>query len=691
MTTLRLTLSELKRMTGGLLPKLTLIALTLVPLLYGAVYLYANWDPYGNLDGISAALVVEDEGAQTDSGERLEVGNSVADSLLEDGTFDWEQVTDPDAADQGVMDGTYSFALKIPADFSASLASPSDFDAARQGVLNVTTNDANNYLLGSIVDKLTGSIHDTVAAEVGEETANQLLTGFSTIHIQLQDAADGAAEIAAGSSQAESGAADLAAGLETLRSGAAELYAGQQQLADGSRSLAAGAAELNAGADDLASGLSRLNTGAAALPEQVQTLAGGAEQVAAGNAALNSEFQTAVAGIKAAQDAAAARQQAAAAELVTSGILTQDQADQLLAAAAEDGNTSTAGLAAQLDAAAASTQALAAGSRQVADGAGQLAAGVPSLVSGISNAAAGAGTLAEGSASLSSGAADLAAGQQDALAGAGQVSDGAAAAAAGSATLHDGLSSLTGGSAELSDGLVEGAGSVPNPDDRQRANAARVIADPVSVNTVAQNEADSYGAGIAPFFLALALWIGVFMLVQAMRPISRRALASNAPALKIAMGGWLPFLAVALAQATVLYAVVRFGLGLSPAHPVLAWGLLLLAAAAFSALIQGIVALLGSVGKFVVLVLLVLQLVSSGGTFPWETTPAPLHFAHEILPMGHVVSGLRQLLYGGDPGQAGVVALGLAGYTVLGLVLSVLAAWKHRMWTLKTLQPEIAV
>ncbi|MCC3270974.1 YhgE/Pip family protein [Arthrobacter gengyunqii] len=691
MTTLRLALSELKRMTGGLLPKLALIALTLVPLLYGAVYLYANWDPYGNLDGVSAALVMEDEGAQTDDGKLLEVGNTVAESLLEDGTFNWEQVEDSDAADAGVADGTYSFALKIPADFSASLASPSDFDAARQGILNVTTNDANNYLLGSIVDKLTGSIHDTVAAEVGEETANQLLTGFSTIHTQLQDAANGAAEVAAGSAQAETGATDLATGLETLRSGTAELYAGQQQLVTGSQSLAAGAADLNTGAGKLSAGLSQLNAGAAVLPDQTQTLATGAEQVAAGNAALNSEFRSAVAGVKAAQDAAAARLQASTAELVTSGVLTQDQADQVLAAAAEGGSTSSPDIAAQLEAAAASTQALADGSRQVADGAGQLAAGIPSLTGGISDAAAGAGALAEGTASLSTGSAELAAGQQDALAGTGQVSAGADSAAEGAAALRNGLSTLAGGSAELSSGLTDGAGSVPNPDDQQRANAARVIADPVSVNTVAQNEAASYGAGIAPFFLVLALWVGVFMLVQAMRPISRRALASNAPAFKIALGGWLPFLAVAVAQSTVLYAVVRFGLGLSPAHPVLAWGLLLLAAAAFSALIQGIVALLGSVGKFVVLVLLVLQLVSSGGTFPWETIPTPLHFAHQILPMGHVVTGLRQLLYGSDPGQAGVVALGLAGYTVLGIVLSTLAARKHKMWTLKTLQPEIAV
>ena len=74
MTVLRLARSELKRMTGGLLPKLTILALTMVPLLYGAVYLYANWDPYGKLNQIDAALVVEDTGATSADGARLEAG-----------------------------------------------------------------------------------------------------------------------------------------------------------------------------------------------------------------------------------------------------------------------------------------------------------------------------------------------------------------------------------------------------------------------------------------------------------------------------------------------------------------------------------------------------------------------------------------------------------------------------------------
>ena len=107
--------------------------------------------------------------------------------------------------------------------------------------------------------------------------------------------------------------------------------------------------------------------------------------------------------------------------------------------------------------------------------------------------------------------------------------------------------------------------------------------------------------------------------------------------------------------------------------------------------IQGIVALLGSSGKFVVLILLVLQLVASGGTFPWQTTPEPLHALHQILPMGHVVDGMRILIYGADLSRIVPIILGLVGYTLFGLLLSYLAARKHKFWTLKTLQPEIAV
>ncbi|WP_416429522.1 YhgE/Pip family protein [Paenarthrobacter nicotinovorans] len=678
MTVLRLARSELKRMTGGLLPKLTILALTMVPLLYGAVYLYANWDPYGNLNQIDAALVVEDTGATSKDGTELQAGKKVADSLEEGHVFNWKQVSSAEEADAGVRTGEYAFALRIPKDFSANLVSPGSFDAANQAMLHVTTNDANNYLLSTIVDKLTTAVHSTVAKEVGEETANQLLTGFGTIHASIVKAADGASELATGVGKLSDGAATLHTGTGQLVTGADQLVSGQTQLRDG-------AVQLNAGAGQLSSGLTELKNKTATLPADSQKLADGAAQVAAGNAELNAKVQEVVGQLDAADKGLRNRVVESNARLVTAGVLTQEQADKVLAdfdAAAASSPVTDA--KAKISGDAAKIQQLSDGSAAVSAGAQKLAGATPTLTDAISQAAAGAGQL-------NSGAATLAAGQQTALDGAVKLDDGARQLDDGAGQLASGAVTASDGSHTLATELAKGAGEIPNPNDEQKSNVSKVIADPVSVNNVSQAKAGSYGAGLAPFFLTLALWIGVFMLVQAMRPITQRALASNAPAWKIAVGGWLPFFVVSVLQATILTLVVDLGLGLNPAHPIGMWLFMLAAVMAFSAIIQGIVALMGTPGKFVVLILLVLQLVSSGGTFPWQTTPMPLHVVHEVLPMGYVVTGMRHLIYGGELSMIWPTVLGLLGYTLLGAALSTLAVRKHKMWTLKTLKPEIAV
>jgi putative membrane protein len=677
-TVLRLARSELKRMTGGLLPRLTILALVMVPLLYGAVYLYANWDPYGNLNQIDAALVVEDTGATASDGTRLQAGTKVADSLVEGNVFNWKSVATADEADQGVSSGKYAFALKIPKDFSTNLVSPGSFDSASQAMLNVTTNDANNYLLSTIVDKLTTAVHTTVAKEVGEETATQLLTGFGTIHSQMLKAADGAGQVADGVATLRDGTVALHAGTTELSSGAAGLYAGQLKLRDGANQLTGGAGQLS-------SGLSTLKDKTATLPTDTRTLANGAAQVATGNAQLNTRVQDVVAQLDAADQGIRTRVIESNTRLIASGVLTQDQADKILAdfdSVAASSPVAAAKTKIQTDAT--QVQQLANGSEAVSVGAAQLAAATPSLKDAITQASSGADQL-------HTGAATLATGQQAALDGAGRLAEGAQKLDAGAGQLEAGARTAADGSRTLADEIAKGAGQIPNPDDSQKSSLSQVIADPVAVSNVSQAKAGSYGAGLAPFFLTLALWIGIFMLIQAMRPITQRALASNAPAWKIAVGGWLPFLAVSVVQATLLTLVVDLGLGLNPAHPVLMWLFLLAAAMAFSAIIQGVVALLGSPGKLVVLILLVLQLVSSGGTFPWQTTPQPLHVVHDVLPMGYVVTGMRHLIYGADLSMILPTVLGLLGYTLLGAAMSTLAVRKHKFWTLKTLKPEIAV
>ena len=296
---------------------------------------------------------------------------------------------------------------------------------------------------------------------------------------------------------------------------------------------------------------------------------------------------------------------------------------------------------AKIQADAAQIQQLADGSAAVSAGAAKLAAATPALTGAIAQASAGADQLARRRSHPGGRTADAPWTAPPKLAeGARKLDDGAA-------QLEDGAGTAADGAGTLATELAKGAGKVPNPDDAQKNSLVRVMADPVAVSNVSQAKAGSYGAGLAPFFLTLALWIGIFMLIQAMRPVTQRALASNAPAWKIAVGGWLPFLAVSAVQASLLTLVVNVGLGLNPAHPVLMWLFMLAAAMAFSAIIQGVVALLGSPGKLVVLILLVLQLVSSGGTFPWQTTPAAAARgapgpAHGLRGQRHAAPDLRR-------------------------------------------------
>ena len=80
MTVLRVALVELKRLTSGVLPVLVLLAMSCIPLLYGALYLYGNWDAYGHVNGIVGALVVEDEGAEDSEGKQVNTGADVRQS-----------------------------------------------------------------------------------------------------------------------------------------------------------------------------------------------------------------------------------------------------------------------------------------------------------------------------------------------------------------------------------------------------------------------------------------------------------------------------------------------------------------------------------------------------------------------------------------------------------------------------------
>jgi putative membrane protein len=118
---------------------------------------------------------------------------------------------------------------------------------------------------------------------------------------------------------------------------------------------------------------------------------------------------------------------------------------------------------------------------------------------------------------------------------------------------------------------------------------------------------------------------------------------------------------------------------------------LALMSATFVAIVHALNAWLGVTGQFLGLVLLVLQLVTAGGTFPWQTIPRPLYPLHHVLPMSYAVDGLRQLMYGGLSTLVTRDVLVLVCWLLVALLATSYAARRQRVWTVKRVKPELAL
>jgi putative membrane protein len=369
---------------------------------------------------------------------------------------------------------------------------------------------------------------------------------------------------------------------------------------------------------------------------------------------------------------------------------TQAQVQQVLA--------TTSGLTGQLASANAQLQTsanqlgqLSDGAAQVAAGADRLAAAAGPLHSGIHQADAGSGQLATGADDLAAGNHKLAAGASQLATGQRAALTGATALQGGARDLAAGLDRLEAGATQLRDGLEQGLRSIPDPSAAARKAVAQTLGDPVGVKGLSLASAATYGAGLAPFFLSLALWIGAYVLFLLIKPLSSRALAAGQPSWRTALGGWLAPAVLGLGQVLFVYAVVLRGVGISAQHPFLLLGFMAAISLTFVMIMHALSARFGSPGKFLGLVFMVLQLVSAGGTFPWQTLPEPLHPVHQVLPMSYAVDGIRRLMYGGSLAHLAVDLAVLGLYLAGAFAMSTGAARKAGTWTPLRIKPELAL
>jgi putative membrane protein len=711
LSSVRLAGFELRRFLRGRLPAAALVVLCVIPLLYGALYLYAFWDPYGRLNHIPAALVVEDVAATASDGTEVHAGRDLADELRRREVFDWH-VTDERGAEAGLADGSYQLSLRIPRDFSRNLTSGPDPEATPTSAqLVVVNDDATNYLSGVFSRTAFQEVQAAAAQSAQAGYFDKMLIGFTDAKKQSQQAADGAAKLNDGLGDASAGADRLEGGLTDADRGAGQLATGLGSAARGADQLADGLATLQAGTAQLVTGTRQAAAGGERLATAVDTAADKVEPLLRQNAKLIGDAADQVAdgadllarNVDRLDDAAGdTLRQAHELQKYVNALPadTPNRAEmkalarQLVAAAERVQSTIHA---ADLTALSDRLHEVAATARQVAAAAPHLADDVAAARGSVDKLAAGLGELATGAQRLNSGAADAAAGADDLrggifrlASGARELDGGLDSLTAGGRQLASGLGDLRGGATKLASGLAGGAEQLPGygDDPSQRAD---VLSDPVALDRTVRHPAATYGVGFAPYFLALALWVGAMITFMVLRPLNRRYVVSGAPAYRVALAGLLPAVAIGLTQATLLFSVVVFGLGLNPVHPLVTLGLLMLTATAFAAIMQLLGAALGPAGRIVALALLMLQLTSSGGTYPVQTSPDFFQAIHPLLPMTYVVDALRHAIDGGPAGTVVTGGLALLGYGLAALALTLAVAHRSRRLTPSDLHPELVI
>ena len=627
---------------------LSMAVISFIPIMYSGFFLGSIWDPYGQVKNLPVAFVNEDKGAQL-NGQTVNIGQSVEQKLKSNHDLGWEFVN-KQQADDGVNSGHFYAVVTVPTDFSAKAASITN-SRPQQAVIRYTTTPAKNYIGSLVSNQAAEKVKTSVAEQITQAYAKGVLENIGKLGDGLETAA--------------SGAAKLHGGLTQLQAGAQTYASGVQQLAVNQRAMANGLARLGDGSRQLQAGLGRLSNG---LPSesQVAQLTNGMKQLQAGLNQLNTSVHNPSPMLVSQQNkvqseaqALAQTMQASLADLAAAGGTLQ----ALGANAANSGGSTTITLPqiSQLSQALNKTQTISIKAaallkdlqiltKSLSTQQAQLQTGVSTLTNGVNQLAPNAITALNGYNSVRAANNQLLAGSTSLINGLAQAQTGSPQLANGARLLDSRSGVLTNGTSQLAGGVDTLATKLADASRQLKiqptgAATQQQMANPVKSETTKQGDVPNYGYALAPYVLSLSLFVGAIAL-NIIYPI-RKTFAEQENAFR----WWLAKASVtgmaAFVQATILMLIMVYCLGLVPDHPVNFIGAIYLTSFVYMSIVSLLVIVLDNPGRFLAMVLLVLQLGSSEGTFPIQTANDFFQAVNPLVPMTYSIRALRQAISGG--------------------------------------------
>lgn len=618
-------------------------AVIIIPLVYSYLYLFAFWDPYSRLNELPVAVITEDKGGLV-NGVQKNIGQEIVDELKTSDDVKWVFTTKAEA-EEGINAHKYYSSVTIPENFTTEIAS-ADSPERVKGLVVYHVNEKRNFLAGQVMSRVAIELENKISKSISEEIVKAMTDKVRELPDSLSELEDGLGEMKDGTGTLYEKTGDLVDGQAKFNDGLLKLDTGLVSAKDGSAKLQEGTTQLAAGATQFSQALKE---GAV----KTATLKTGSATFNTGLTSLNENLQKYTTGVGQYVDGI---NQGAAAQVAIGNSLKAYLGSH--PEAMKDANmqailkTMEASKAGQAKLAAASTTLKDSGTA-LAQGSSKLATGYAQIDQGITLVSTSMGTASQKAGELSAGATAVANGMTKIQTGLGKATEGSNLLVTNSVKLIEGEEKLRDGIKTLDEGVTEAKDKVSESVTEAKTKVLDLdgieayTADPVDFEEQKINPIPDYGTAFTPYFVSLSLWVGALMMFFAIYLDSTvRFRRSNSKSKGFARFG--AYTAIGITQALVLAFVLRTALHLEVKNVALFYVTCVAISLAFVSIMRFLLVHVGEVGKFLAVLILILQLTACGGTFPMELVPRFFQIINPAMPMTYSVNVLKEVISGVD-------------------------------------------
>ena len=632
-----------------------LVAVLLIPFMYSFFYLKAYWNPYGkgNIDNLPVAVVNNDKGDK---------GDELIDSIKDSKKLKLSVISSS-KANEGLNNGKYYAIINIPESFTEDMESASSTNK-HHATITYSPNQKSNYLSSQIINTVVLTVEKNLDNAVNSKIVENLSDTVESVPSQLDT-------ISSGFGKLEEGTNKLADGSNTLNSGTKELANGTSQIKSTlSSSINSLSSELTdkekqqilatiASSKDLSdenianaaltglqsnqqymalktkydNGMSQYNFGIAKYKAGIEKYNAnltdynaGVEKYNATLALYNLTDETVTACINNSSEQCTAIKQ----------IVDSKVALNTSKAALDQAKDTLDNLKTTLDQSKTNLDTLKTVIDSLEETAKQTAIATAKKVS-QQVAISTASSVKENATLTTKQSLNTLLSYID------KIDSGATKLSDGSTTLNNGLTTLN-NSVKSSKQELDSKISSTKKDVKKVETLADYSKEPIKAETKEVNKVASYGTAFAPLFISIALWVGSLMLFIVLFFDKEQRFGLLGIDSKKHVKRCLAYHGLATVSGIVLGVLLQLLLDFDITNVFLYYISIILVSNCFLAIIEFLIENFGDIGKFIALIILVLQLGASGGTFPIETVTKGFRFLNPMLPMTYTIKLLKEPL-----------------------------------------------